>query len=316
MPVSFHIPNPLSFIKKRMQAVFDSTLRATENLRFRKLPWRALLMLEWLRLFSKDAHILRGCKLTMKRPIRPPPFLESTTMDAQVVPAWEYHVHSHFSDGSAPMATLIGQARDLGITRLIFTEHTEPGLVGGEGWFNRYWQEANRLRALEKSGMEIVIGLEVPISDYSGGLVLDAEMAEKAEFILGAVHAYPGHGWDLEALSAEQAIEMEFKGLMALAENAQVDAIAHPGGVCHKYATPFPFPLFEEVVRKATGNGIAIELNPAYQEPLAPYLEICRRHHALISPGSNAHHPEEIGRAWEELCLLHVGRGVLKAVVS
>lgn len=223
-------------------------------------------------------------------------------MDVQAAPAWEYHVHSQFSDGSAPVAALIDQARTVGMTRLIFTEHTEPGLVDGTGWFSRYWREVTHLRLLEKSGMEILIGLEVPITDFRGGLVLDADMAEKAEFILGAVHAYPGHAFNSASLSAEQSIDLEFKGLMSLAENPRIDAIAHPGGVCHKYITPFPLSLFEEVVRKATRHGIAIELNPAYQEPLAPYLDICRRHDALISPGSNAHGPEEIGRAWKELC--------------
>ena len=263
-------------------------------------------MLVWMRLFSKGDRIIGVCNQTMKRPSRPPPFFFATsaTMDAQAIPAWEYHVHSRFSDGSASVATLIEKARNIGLTRLIFTEHTEPGLVDGVGWFKRYWEETNRLRLLEKSAMEIVIGLEVPISDFSGGLVLDAEMAEKAEFILGAVHAYPGHSWNVADLPAEQAIDLEFKGLMSLAENPLVDAIAHPGGVCHKYSTPFPLSLFDDVVRKATANGIAIELNPAYQEPLAPYLEICRRHHALISPGSNVHHPEEMGLAWQELSRL------------
>ena len=240
----------------------------------------------------------------MKPASRPPPFFPVADLDYQELPAWEYHVHSNFSDGSASVATLIEQARNLGITRLIFTEHTEPDLVVGPGWFRRYWQEVERLRCLEEPGMEIVIGLEVPISDYCGGLDLDAEMLKKAEFILGAVHAYPGHGWDWEELLPEQAIEMEYQGLMSLAENPQVDAIAHPGGMCHKYATPFPMSLFEEVVQKATNNGIAIELNPAYQDPMAPYLEVCRRHNALISPGSNVHHPHQIGQAWKELCRL------------
>ena len=229
-------------------------------------------------------------------------FFPATLLDTQPAPAWEYHAHSQFSDGSASIATLIAQARGLGISRLIFTEHTEPGLVHGSDWFLRYWQETSRLRRLEKSDMLIGIGLEVPITDYNGGLILDPDMAEKAEFILGAVHAYPGHGFNDPNLSAEQTIELEFKGLMSLAENPHIDAIAHPGGVCHKYTTPFPLSLFEEVVQKATGNGIAIELNPAYQDPMAPYLEICRRHNALISPGSNAHHPQEIGRAWKILC--------------
>ena len=237
----------------------------------------------------------------MKRPHRDIPFFSASSLDTHPVPAWEYHVHSHHSDGSAPMATLIDRARALGITRLIFTEHAEPGLVHGSDWFHRYWQEASHLCHLATEAMAISIGLEVPITDFEGGVLLEADMEEQVGFILGAVHAYPGYGFNNRDLSGEQAIELEFKGLMALAENPRIDAIAHPGGVCHKYITPFPLSLVDEVVQKATGNGIAIELNPAYQDPMAPYLEICRRHNALISLGSNAHHPKEIGWAWKTL---------------
>ncbi|MEO5348219.1 MAG: PHP domain-containing protein [Magnetococcus sp. YQC-3] len=251
----------------------------------------------------------------MKRSRPRIPFFSASQMGIAPVPKWEYHLHSQFSDGSATLATLIDRARHLGVTRLIFTEHTEPELVDGPGWFARYWQEAARLRQQEREErdrhrstltphMEVLFGLEVPITDFNGGLLMNRNMAEQAEFILGAVHAYPGYGWTMGTLPAEQAIELEFKGLMALAENPLVDAIAHPGGVCHKHATPFPLSLFEEVVRKATSNSIAIELNPAYQNPLAPYLDICRRHNALISPGSNAHHLEEIGWARRELVKL------------
>ncbi|MBF0161897.1 MAG: PHP domain-containing protein [Magnetococcales bacterium] len=232
------------------------------------------------------------------------PFFAADDLENQPFPRWEYHVHSLFSDGSSTLAALVEHARSLGITRMVFTEHTEPELTDGAGWFERYWQEAMQLRQQGQEGMEILFGLEVPIVDFKGGLLLETSMADKAEFILGAVHAYPGYGWTMGSLPPDKAIELEFNGLMALAENPLVDAIAHPGGVCQKHATPFPLTLFEEVVRKATSNGIAIELNPAYQEPIAPYLEICRRHHALISPGSNAHHLEELGWACHELSKL------------
>lgn len=249
------------------------------------------------RTFARGRHVYD----IMRSHRHPPPFFTMHAMEVAPVPAWEYHVHSHFSDGSASVADIVKRARALGLTRLAFTEHTEPGLVQGEGWFDRYWHEVDRLRCQEIGGMEIVIGLEVPIIDYDGGLLMDPDMDDRAEFVLGAVHAYPGHGWRWDNLTPRQAIDLEFKGLMSLAENARVDAIAHPGGICHKYATPFPLSLFEEVVRKATDHGIAIELNPAYHDPMRPYLDVCRRHDALISPGSNVHHPDEMGLAWEVL---------------
>ncbi|WP_130470748.1 PHP domain-containing protein [Candidatus Magnetaquicoccus inordinatus] len=240
-------------------------------------------------------------------------FVAAASLQSQPMPPWEYHVHSQYSDGSATLSNLIARAKELGLSRLIFTEHTEPGLVAGEDWFQQYIKEGVRLRRLHHllaihphkkqtaPHLEIFFGVEVPVTDFSGGLLMDAQIAEQAEFILGAVHAYPGYGWTMGQIAPELAIELEFKGLMALAENPLVDAIAHPGGICEKFATPFPLALFEEVVCKATNNGIAIELNPAYHEPMAPYLAICRKHNAWISPGSNAHHPNDMGRAIQVL---------------
>ncbi|MBF0157118.1 MAG: hypothetical protein HQL57_08045 [Magnetococcales bacterium] len=216
-------------------------------------------------------------------------------------PPWEYHLHSTWSDGSAPPESLVRHALGLGITRLIFTEHTEPGLVAGPGWFDRYRAELLDLRERFAGRIDLGIGLEAPAVDFEGGLLLDEREIAGVEFVLGAVHALPGHGWSFASLEPERAIDLEFKALLGLAGNPMVDAIAHPGGVCQQYVAPFPMELFAEVVRKATANGIAIELNPAYQSPLGPYLEVCRRYDARVSPGSNAHHPGEIGRAWRLL---------------
>lgn len=219
----------------------------------------------------------------------------------ELLPRWEYHLHSDFSDGASSVAEGIATARARGIERLIFTEHTEPELVHGPDWFARYADTVRSLRGAVAGDMEVILGLEVPLVDFAGTLLADERMLAEAEFILGAVHAYPGHGWNLSGIDPALAIELEFQGLMTLAEHPLVDAIAHPGGVCEKYVTPFPLELFERVVVRAKAFGKAIELNPAYHEPMAPYLEICRRHAVLISPGSNAHHPEHIGLAWRVL---------------
>ncbi|MBF0340012.1 MAG: hypothetical protein HQL95_03510 [Magnetococcales bacterium] len=217
------------------------------------------------------------------------------------LPCWEYHLHSDFSDGASPVVEGVLAARALGVERLIFTEHTEPELVAGPGWFERYVETIRHVRGVVAGAMEVRIGLEVPLLDFDGRILATDAMLDTAEFILGAVHAYPGHGWDLTGIDPGRAIALEYRGLMTLAEHPRVHAIAHPGGVCGKYVTPFPMSLFEDVVIRAKANGKAIELNPAYHQPMGPYLEICRRHGVLLSPGSNAHHLDNIGLAWAVL---------------
>ncbi|MBF0614132.1 MAG: PHP domain-containing protein [Magnetococcales bacterium] len=217
------------------------------------------------------------------------------------LPRWEYHAHSNFSDGSASIVEVIATARDRGMERLIFTEHTEPDLTSGPGWFAHYADTIRTLRWAVADELEVIIGLEVPLIDFTGRLLASEEMLRTSEFILGAVHAYPGYGWDLTEIEPERAIDLEFRGLLALADHPMIDAIAHPGGVCTRYVTPFPMELFEEVVIRAKVQGKAIELNPAYHQPMAPFLEICRRHGVWLSPGSNAHHLDDIGLAYQVL---------------
>lgn len=213
------------------------------------------------------------------------------------LPAWEYHAHTRHSDGAATMREMVDAAIQQGIRRLIFTEHTEPDLVGDEGWFRRYADELHALRSEFAGVIELVLGVEAPALDFAGTLLLTEEMAREAEFILAAVHAYPGEGWNLSHLTLERAVEIEYRTLRGLMENPRLDAIAHPGGVCNQYVGPFPMALFEEIAALAAVRNVAMELNPAYQKPMGPYLEACRRQGALISPGSNAHHPHQIGQA-------------------
>ncbi|MBF0187142.1 MAG: PHP domain-containing protein [Magnetococcales bacterium] len=231
-------------------------------------------------------------------------FIPARTLSSgATVPSWEYHAHTTFSDGVDAPDLVIESAIDRGMQRLIITEHTELELTAGPDWFRSYMETMDWMQKRYADRLDLRAGLEVPIRDEEGNLLLpEPNMLEKSAFILGAVHVYPGFTWhDMPHLEPEMAIEIEFRGLMQLAEHPDVDAIAHPGGICHKHITPFPMTLFDEVVKKATAHGIAIELNPAYQEPLLPYLKVCQRHDALISPGSNAHNADDIGLAWEAL---------------
>ncbi|MBF0152478.1 MAG: PHP domain-containing protein [Magnetococcales bacterium] len=213
------------------------------------------------------------------------------------LPAWEYHVHSTHSDGSAPASEVIRHAVAMGIERLILTEHTEDDLVGSGDWFSRYVDDVRRLQEQWAGKIDIRLGLEVPVMDFAGSLDLTEAMLHEADFILGAVHAFPEKDWRSGYRNATEAIDIEFRASIGLLDNPLVDAIAHPGGVCNRYISSFPMDLFEAIVIRATERKIAVELNPAYHEPMQPYLDICRRHEALISPGSNAHDPSQIGDA-------------------
>jgi histidinol phosphatase-like PHP family hydrolase len=57
----------------------------------------------------------------------------------------------------------------------------------------------------------------------------------------------------------------------------------------------------EEIIKEATDQGVAIDLNARYHEPISGYLGLCRKYGAWIIPGSDAHRLEEIGKGFQRL---------------
>lgn len=215
----------------------------------------------------------------------------------QELPAWEYHVHTNYTDGETSVREAVDRALALGLTRLVFTEHTEPWRARSSDWFLKYITAIRMERARVGEQLDILIGLEVPAIDFKDGLEITYEMEKEAELILGTAHRYPNLEGRVRDLSHRQAIDLEFHTLMALARNPRVDAIAHIGGTCQKYCGPFPLDFTEEIIREATANGKAIDLNSSYHKPISTYLDLCIKQGAWIIPGSDAHRADEIGQA-------------------
>lgn len=229
-------------------------------------------------------------------------FIRAADLKKMTIPAWEFHVHTSYTDGRASVSECVKAAIDKGIERLVFTEHTEPWQAHDSDWFMKYVEDINRERDRFNDAIELLIGIEAPAISFDGELEMTSEMEKYAEFILGAAHRYPDLGKRrVQDLNTEEALEMEFNTLMALCKNPQVDAIAHIGATCSKYCGPFPLKLTREVVKSATASGKAIEINHGYHKPLEDYLNICVEEDALIIPGSNAHDPDWIGNVYRAL---------------
>ena len=212
------------------------------------------------------------------------------------IPRWEYHVHTHYTDGIHSVPQLVEHAISIGIERMVFTEHTEPWQAKDPGWFGKYLDDINKARDLHCDRIELFVGIEAPAIDFNGGLEATDEMMDKAEFILGAAHRYPELGSRrVRDLTPEEALEMELKTLHSLIESPYVDCIAHIGATCSKYCGPFPLDLTNEVVESAVRNGKSIEINHRYHTPLIDYLKVCMDHDARIVPGSNAHKMDNVG---------------------
>lgn len=223
-------------------------------------------------------------------------FLKADQLPGKL-PAWEYHVHTCYTDGEMSVQEAVDGALAMGLTRLVFTEHTEPWRARSPDWFPRYvadiWKERERVG----NQLEILIGLEVPATDFDCGLELTPEMDREVEYILGTAHRYPGIQGRVRDLSHSQAIDLEFRTLVALVSNPNIDAVAHIGATCQLYCGPFPVDLEETIIRESVAHGVAIEINSKYHKPISSHLNLCRKYGAWVIPGSDAHSLGEIGQA-------------------
>ncbi len=217
------------------------------------------------------------------------------------IPFYECHVHTSFSKGKNSIEELVGHAAALGCSIIAFTEHTEPWLFDTKDWFKAYVAQIRQCQEKFKGLIDITVGFEVPAVDFEGGLQIDSHMLENADFILGAAHRYPGleDGVRVRDLSFDQAVDLEFKTLIALAENPIVDSIAHIGATCTKYAGKFPMKYIEQVIQHAGRCHTAIEINYVYHKSIIDHLiSLCIKANAFITLGSNAYALEDLGRSF------------------
>ncbi|WP_300455629.1 PHP domain-containing protein [Accumulibacter sp.] len=212
------------------------------------------------------------------------------------VPKWDFHIHTNYTDGKASVQQVFERGIEAGLEVIAFTEHAEPWRSSTPDWFPNYVAEIERCRVSCAHQIKAFIGIEANACSFDGEVELTGAMREKSEFILGAAHRYPGlDGRKVADLSGPEAIELEYKTLMGLAQSTEIDAIAHIGATCAKYCAPFPLSLTREIIRSAAHNGIAVEINPVYHKPLAAFLALCADEGALVTLGSNAHGFGDIG---------------------
>ncbi len=219
------------------------------------------------------------------------------------IPLWDFHIHTSFTDGKNTVEENVEAAKDQNLSRIIFTEHTEPWQATYQDWFKDYVDQINFFRKKYADSIEILIGVECPAVSFDGDLEITDDMREHCHFILGAAHRYPGmEGRRVKDLEAKEAIDLEYRTLMGLCGNhKEVDALAHIGATCSKYAGVFPSNLLRDIIKKATSNHIAIELNHWYHKPTSEFLQICAEENAFMTLGSNAHDKKHIGAVAKHL---------------
>lgn len=237
----------------------------------------------------------------------------------------DYHTHSLCSpDGSAPLTELAQAAIDVGLDELCLTDHCDFIDFNGNPDFSFRWtpieEQVTKAQMAYDDRLSIKMGLEL------GEPWEDPELARKlyrhksADFVLGSVHNLPLEqgGTDFYEMKYDSeelcyaALDQYFKSMGILARIDCYDVLAHiiyPLRYMNErdgnHITLEPYrdtliKIFKTVIRKGKG----IELNTYRGRTVEDWRWVLRLYKdcggRIVTLGSDAHTPEDVGRGISE----------------
>ncbi|RMH18072.1 MAG: PHP domain-containing protein [Acidobacteria bacterium] len=206
----------------------------------------------------------------------------------------DFHLHTTYTDGTAPVQDMAAAARRAGLAAILFSEHVRAA----SDYYPAYLQE---VRAENRDGLTVFAGFEAKILDRDGTLDCPPAAAEEADAIVGSVHRPPaagGAGVAWQALAPEEAIALELELALAIVERSRAHVLGHPMGMVVRHHRISPLAAIERLARACAAHGKAFELSARYCPSPSRWLAIVERAGCPVSLGSDAHRPSAVGGAW------------------
>lgn len=199
----------------------------------------------------------------------------------------DLHTHTIASGhGYSTLQENIAQAQQLGLKYLGLSEHA-PALPGGP---HPYFFSNYRCIPRQYGDLRLLCGVEVNIMDDAGGMDLEEWLLERMDYVIASMHPpciTPGD----RAFNTRASIRAM--------HNPYVKILGHPDDA--------RYPLdYDELVRAAKDEGVALEVNNSSLHPQAPrigaeqnimvMLECCVKYQVPIILGTDSHISHTIGR--------------------
>lgn len=237
----------------------------------------------------------------------------------------DYHMHSSFSgDSQAPMQDMVRRGIALGYQEMCFTEHMDLHYPASkecpEDMFllNTDSYLYDLLRAREKFGEQIHIkfGVELGLQPDYLKEISDYARSYDFDFIIGSTHvvqhqdpAFPSY---YEGITTEEGYRAYFNEILtSIRSFTNFDIYGHIDYVIRysktkdlNYCYEQYADIFDPIIETLIANGKGIEINTAgldkglkEQHPCTEFIRQYRKKGGeIITVGSDAHRPEDIGR--------------------
>jgi putative hydrolase len=202
------------------------------------------------------------------------------------------HTHSIASlHAYSTISELAESAKKNNLRGFVLTEHG-PAL---QGLPHPYYFSNLKVIPNNLNGVLFFCGVELNITDSSGGVDLTPKYLRSLDFVMAGFH---------DACFEPGTEENNTKALIAAIANPLVDGISHPGNGL--------FPVnYEEVVRAAVQYGKTLEINNSSfkvrkgsNENCRELARLCKNYGALVSCGSDAHYKDDVGNVTTALSVI------------
>lgn len=251
-----------------------------------------------------------------------------------MTPLYNYHTHSHYSDGSSAPVEYVREAIRQGFSSLGFSEHSvlpfENTFALKPGTEEAYVSEINALRREFAGKIEILLAIE---ADYIPGISTGFAEIRKAlslDYIIGSVHlvgdSYPDNLWFIDGPKREtydnglkrffngdirKAVTAYWHQVNEMLEKETFEIIGHFDKIkMHNQGRWFSeeekwyTDLVNETIALIAEKGVIAEVNTrgiykGRSESLFPgeyILKILAERGIPVTISSDAHHPDEISK--------------------
>ena len=235
------------------------------------------------------------------------------------------HLHTAFSgDSETPPAAQIEQAIRLGMKTLCITDHQDFDYPPCESEFlfdtASYFEKLSALKDYYSAQIDLRIGVELGLQPKPLSVDLPSYAAAwPFDFIIGSTHvvqhqdpAFPSY---YEGISTEEGYRAYFNEILtSIRSFTNFDIYGHIDYVIRysktkdlNYCYGQYADIFDPIIETLIANGKGIEINTAgldkglkEQHPCTEFIRQYRKKGGeIITVGSDAHRPEDIGRHFD-----------------
>jgi putative hydrolase len=201
----------------------------------------------------------------------------------------DLHLHSNWSDGSAPIDEMMATAATLGHEYCALTDHS-PRLTIANGLSpERLRKQLDVIDELREkfAPMRILTGIEVDILD-DGSLDQEPELLDRLDIVVASVHS---------KLSMDSAAMT--RRMVRAVSNGQADVLGHCTGrlvAGNRGIRPESKFDAQEVFAACRDHGTAVEINsrPERRDPPTRLLELALEIGCVFSIDTDAHAPGQL----------------------